>query len=414
MPLKEWSAPTRQPFTDEVKFNFDDHLNLFIGPNSTGKSTLIRELWSHLRNQASVIIPANRLALPPSDDIESQQALVRENGEAVELASLFANDLKIFDAKRMHLVKNLMVREALEGKQTGEAIEQYLWACDLAYKCAQMVCGEILSTEPPETYVRKHPVTASASVRSADGTTRTRVREISAFPFSYERMAITVTHDVPYNPRGTYQKVFSGDLSDGIQGTLSWVEYMAAHICFRHRFRPGWESLPATLLIDEAENHLHPEWQRRLFPALQKYFPQLQIFATTHSPFLVAGLSAGQVHRLYRDENMVVRVDAPNEEQILGWTMDEILRGLMGVQDPTDRKTALLTEELRNLQSQTPAENLADDEGRLQRIAELQARVSPEILAGGAVAADQELFEQQFNAALERYRESQGIEPEQS
>lgn len=414
MPLKEWSISNVQPFTEQVKFNFNDHINLFIGPNGTGKSTLIRRLWSHLRDQASVIIPAHRLTLPRSNDEEGQKSMVRDQDVTEEISTLLANNLEVFDAKRMHFVKNVMATEALQGKRSGAAIEQYLRARDMSYKCAHMVCGELLAENPPETYVRTHSVTVSETVPSPGGTARRRSREVGTFPYSYDGMAITVTHDVPYNRRGTYGKVFSGDLSDGIQGTLSWLEFMAVHICYRYRFEAGWESRPATLLIDEVENHLHPEWQRRVIPALRHYFPQLQIFATTHSPFFVAGLEAGQVHRLYRDESLVVRAESPNEEQILGWTMDEILRGLMGVLDPTDRKTALRTEELRRLRNQTPAEDQEDEDRRLHRIAELQALVSPAILSGGAVEADQELFELQFNAALERFRESRGIEPEQS
>ena len=65
----------------------------------------------------------------------------------------------------------------------------------------------------------------------------------------------------------------------------------------------GWDKKPAILLIDEIENHLHPTWQRRVIPALLEHFPGLQIFATTHSPFVVAGLKAGQVHLMKRDEN---------------------------------------------------------------------------------------------------------------
>ena len=408
MPLKEWSISNQQPFTDEVKFAFNCHLNLFIGPNGTGKSTLIRQLWSHLRGQASVIIPANRFPLPRSSDVEGQKALVDDNAQPLQLSDLLANNGQFFDAKRMHHVKNFMAREALQGRQTGEAIEQYLRAGDMAYRCAQMVCGEILTKQLPETYDRKQAVTVTETMASGGGSTRQRARQVGVFHHYYERMAISVTHDVPYNPQGTYEKVFSGDLSDGIQGTLAWIEFMAMHISFRYRFQPGWESRPATLLIDEVENHLHPEWQRRVFPALRHFFPQLQIFATTHSPFLVAGLDAGQVHRLYRDESLTVRSEVPNEEQIMGWTMDEILRGLMGVQDPTDRETALRTEELRRLQNQNPAENLQDEEIRSRRIAELQELVSPEFLSGGVAAADQELFERQFNAALERYRENQG------
>jgi predicted ATPase len=45
---------------------------------------------------------------------------------------------------------------------------------------------------------------------------------------------------------------------------------------------------PGMLLIDEAENQLHPKWQKRLIANILKVFPNLQIVATTHSPFIIA------------------------------------------------------------------------------------------------------------------------------
>ena len=47
---------------------------------------------------------------------------------------------------------------------------------------------------------------------------------------------------------------------------------------------------PGLLLIDEAENQLHPKWQKRLIGNILKVFPNLQIVATTHSPFIVASV----------------------------------------------------------------------------------------------------------------------------
>ena len=75
------------------------------------------------------------------------------------------------------------------------------------------------------------------------------------------------------------------------------------------------------------------------YPALLKHFPGLQIFATTHSPFVVAGLKAGQAHLLKRDDEGKVTATT-NPEDIVGWTADEILRNMMGVEDPTDDATA--------------------------------------------------------------------------
>ena len=409
MPVKEWSISKQQPFTEEVTFNFDDHVNLFIGPNGTGKSTLIRKLWTDHRNQASVLVPANRLGLPSLHDDAGHQALVQGIEEGPEFSSLMATNQYVFDAKRTVLMKQVMAREALRGSRSGEALEQYFRALTLAYQCTKKICGEILTDEPPGTYIRNYNFSVLEGTVTDGGRTQERRRPVAQIPYSYHGMAISVNHDVPYDQLGTYNKVFTGDLSDGTQGTLSWIEYMAIHIAYRHRFATNWESRPSMLLIDEIENHLHPTWQRRVLPVLREHFPQLQIFATTHSPFLVAGLDAGQVHRLYRDEHLTVRADAPNSEQIVGWTVDEILRGLMGVQDPTDSKTAEQAQELRRLRNLLPLDDKAEEEQRLQRIAELKALLDSDLLAGGVATADQKLFEQQFNAALERYRQANDL-----
>ncbi len=49
------------------------------------------------------------------------------------------------------------------------------------------------------------------------------------------------------------------------------------------------------LLIDEAENHLHPKWQKTFIQSIQKIFPNLQIILTTHSPFIVSSVSNAKV-----------------------------------------------------------------------------------------------------------------------
>ena len=153
---------------------------------------------------------------------------------------------------------------------------------------------------------------------------------------------------------------------------------------------------------------LHPTWQRRLIPALLEYFPGLQIFATTHSPFVVAGLRAGQVHKLDRDANGVVKATTEARD-VIGWTMDEILRGMMGVDDPTDAETARAAAELRQLRNGEPKTDEKEEELRQQRIQELRSVVDRDLLAGGPVAAQRELFEQNLADILEEHRKAQGL-----
>ena len=162
------------------------------------------------------------------------------------------------------------------------------------------------------------------------------------------------TVDTRYSP----SPLHITNLSAGTQNTLLVAWYLGLSLACSNEFQEGWEDLPAILFIDEIENHLHPAWQRRFIPVFLEHFPNLQVIATTHSPFPIAGLKAGQVHKLYQDGDRLTRVET-NEFDIIGWTADEILHEYLDVQDPTDLETAQAVEVLRWLDSLEP---LAEEE----------------------------------------------------
>ena len=185
----------------------------------------------------------------------------------------------------------------------------------------------------------------------------------------------------------TTAPVYAGALSSGTQGTLLWIWALALKMANHYGWKEGWEKKPAILLIDEIENHLHPTWQRRVIPTLLEQFPGLQIFATTHSPFVVAGLKAGQVHLLKRDENGFVTA-TPNPENVIGWTADEILRNMMGVEEPTDQLTVDRTNLLRQLREK---ETLTPEEE--SELNELRRQVNEDLLSkGGPLEAQRERY----------------------
>lgn len=82
---------------------------------------------------------------------------------------------------------------------------------------------------------------------------------------------------------------------------------------------------PGLLLIDEAENHLHPRWQKRLVSSIHSVFPNLQIIATTHSPFLLASVAGAKVYvcRYERERATCVIEDA--SDRYANQAVDEIL-----------------------------------------------------------------------------------------
>jgi predicted ATP-binding protein involved in virulence len=54
--------------------------------------------------------------------------------------------------------------------------------------------------------------------------------------------------------------------------------------------------VPGLLLIDEPENHLHPKWQKVLLKSINTAFPNVQIIATTHSPFIISSIENSNIY----------------------------------------------------------------------------------------------------------------------
>jgi hypothetical protein len=172
-------------------------------------------------------------------------------------------------------------------------------------------------------------------------------------------------------------------LSQGTQSIIQWLAHLLIGYAEYYNYPPDLEGKPGILIIDEIDAHLHPSWQRRIIPTLTKHFPNLQIFCSTHSPLMLAGLKAGQVQLLRRDEKGKVTVSR-NETDIVGWSADEILRNFLDVPNPTDLETVGHIERLAELRRQ---ETLSEEEAaELER---LRHAVNQDLL-GGPIATQLE------------------------
>jgi predicted ATP-binding protein involved in virulence len=91
------------------------------------------------------------------------------------------------------------------------------------------------------------------------------------------------------------------------------------------------------LLLDEIDIHLHPAWQRRVLPLVQKLFPNAQIIASTHSPFVVGSLADGRIISLglQGSSAKVVHEDEPQ----LGVSYSAVLRSIFGIESEFDIDT---------------------------------------------------------------------------
>ncbi|MBE9064136.1 AAA family ATPase [cf. Phormidesmis sp. LEGE 11477] len=82
------------------------------------------------------------------------------------------------------------------------------------------------------------------------------------------------------------------------------------------------------VLIDEIDLHLHPQWQRIIVPRLLEVFPNCQFLVSTHSPHVLTHVRPDNIFLLHLEAENIVSY---KPEQSYGQKVDRILEDLMGL-----------------------------------------------------------------------------------
>jgi len=123
-------------------------------------------------------------------------------------------------------------------------------------------------------------------------------------------------------------------LAFGYQSMLSWIFDLAKKMFERYPDSENPLKEPAVVLVDEIDLHLHPEWQRNIIKFLSDIFVQTQFIVTTHSPFVVQSFDKINLFVLNKTENGI-DVRRPDFKTYKGWTIEEILKDIMNLEDKT-------------------------------------------------------------------------------
>ena len=412
MPITKLSFSNVGPF-DEIEFEFDPQVNVFTGPNNSGKSTALWVLGDisvypfdfpeKLLRRAVVaefefylngaVQPTLTGQLPcviyqtgPEDTQDSEDFWTvemsrnyRDTLTKVGYSKFIPALRQSTDYKSSGPTPAQMEREErrqifLEEPEPELRRRQRLASEDASLVSDEEVIQEIIDLDY-RSYLRDDPALRSIVVQIGEIASEITV----GFPIQFSGVSedddgffpgfSTVDGPMPLNT-----------LSQGTQSIVQWLARLIISFAAYHDFPESLKDKPGVLIVDEIDAHLHPSWQRRIIPTLTKHFPNLQIFCSTHSPLMLAGLKAGQVQLLRRDENNKVTVSR-NEEDIVGWSADEILRGPLGVRDPTDQGTVDQLERLRELRRKR---QLSPEES--EELGSLREAVSEDLLSGPAAA----------------------------
>jgi len=124
---------------------------------------------------------------------------------------------------------------------------------------------------------------------------------------------------------------------------------------------------PGVLLIDEAENHLHPKWQKVFINSIKEIFPNLQIILTTHSPFIVASVENARIYVCETNGDHAVVKD--ETKTYSNKSIEEILTSpLFGETYPFNQEISILLQQRKIAVSQKNKDERIKIEKRLQKI----------------------------------------------
>ncbi|MGZ0171036.1 MAG: AAA family ATPase [Planctomycetales bacterium] len=174
-----------------------------------------------------------------------------------------------------------------------------------------------------------------------------RVNVIRAFIrklFDAESLEVSETQDdlsLAFKQGGS--DVDSFQLPDGYRSTIGWL----ADLCSEwHRLdrkaaeANEFEKMAGVVLVDEIDLHLHRKLQWDLVAKLRRLLPNAQFIVTTHSPMVLTSFDQHELVLLeQREDGLGIR---PVDRQIIGFTMNEVYRWLLGPKHVAGGEFALL------------------------------------------------------------------------
>ena len=437
MPITSLSLTNVGPF-DEIAFEFDEHVNVLTGPNNSGKSTALMVLGDIvafpftmrrdlLRSGSATWRVRARLdeglrefkgSIPSSPGGGRHLPLLQAIGYTTFVPALRrSTNYRAVGPMESRRTRELgraprdetdeddyeVMLARLEEAGAGERIppdlrkRRALFATDPWLVSDEAVVQKIIELDY-RAYRRNDP--------SLRGIVETVAELASEITEGFYIRFLRVEEDV----RGLFPQFETPDgnmplnsLSQGTQSIIQWLARLVIGYAEYYDYPENLEDKPGILIIDEIDAHLHPSWQRRIIPALTKHFPNLQIFCSTHSPLMLAGLKQGQVQLLRRDADGKVTVSR-NENDIKGWSADEILRSFLDVPSPTDLESVRQIERLQELRR---IEKLSEDEA--EELERLRHKVSEDMLEGPLKSQLEE-----FKRVLDEARVEVGKQPESS
>lgn len=126
------------------------------------------------------------------------------------------------------------------------------------------------------------------------------------------------------------QRLTVNQLSDGEKCLMAMVGDLARRMAIANPQRENPLLGEGIVMIDEIDLHLHPKWQRLVVPRLSEVFPSCQFLISTHSPHVITHVQPENLFLLNMTDDGKLETIRPVESY--GKTVDRVLEDLMGLE----------------------------------------------------------------------------------
>lgn len=354
----------------KVELKFDEHINLLVGVNGVGKSSVLEAMGIMLSTFTNRIkgTPGASKKLT-NDDIKSDSDVLNAslymqfNGEPLTWSiTRFSKDHGSGRNQSSELASLNTVLKPLSIKLNNEAKkEDYQSSVPLVayYSVNRLFRGKSKSDEKSIQKINYAPLEAYEKSVSIDGV---YFNSLSNW-FGYRQRFLdrkynedSISNDSQLNAIEKAITVFLPEfsqlkydekleelvihksrevlklkqLSDGELCLIALIADIARRLAIANPKLNNPLEGKAIVLVDEIDLHLHPGWQRKLIDNFRRTFPKTQFIFSTHSPQMIGHAEPRNMWLFRRVDNEVV---AYRPEKSLGMDSNSILEQLLDVDE---------------------------------------------------------------------------------
>jgi len=379
MKIRELQLKNIGVFNDQ-KFKFQEcpkakaEIHIFTGQNGSGKSTILMALASVFDNYEREFLPSNLR----NDFSKRFRDTHGENGILVNFEDSTESFLRIYNAivysdykpfpsnggsigllEREHKLfaykawssskpyyRDMLLEFAvfaysgyrrIESERV-EAIKESKWFSPLS-QALNFVKDYTLENELSINQLIVNNISKSAIEKDRN---KSKSEKFAKVLMSIEQIISEITgweikFDLQTEPLSLTIKVNDEELDfdtlpDGLRSLISWIADLLGRIDLL-----SWlDDLPIfeknlILLLDEIEVHLHPAWQRKVLPVVQKLFKNSQIFVSTHSPFVVNSIDDAWIYKLKLENGKAKVAEVIKSED--GFSYSHVLSEIFDIEE---------------------------------------------------------------------------------